>query len=368
MVIILKMTTACNGTCVYCSAYKERPQHLSEEVARRALGLAAEYLGADRSSHVHLILHGGEPLLRSARFYATFDRLMDAELGPLRPRLSVAMQSNLTLLTPRKARALRSVLTRPIGTSYDLAPGVRGIRGQRSLDERWYAGLRVAREAGLDLGLVYVVHDQTVADTEQVWTFLRNHPGVDTVRFNPLYAEGLGRSCAAGQPHLTPERWGEFLIRGWRLYERDGFSPSFAPFNELFAAHLRREPQRMSCAHKGRCHDTHLGIDPDGALYTCGRWSDTAVMSYGTVFDATWQTLRDSTVRLGLGARRATLLAGPCGDCDWWVYCHGGCPNDAYLEHGTVEARTRWCAGYLAFFEACLRPLGEPLRHDEVEG
>ena len=314
-----------------------------------------------------MILHGGEPLLRSARFYAAFDRLLDETFGPLRAQVSVAMQSNLTLLTTRKARALRGVLTRPIGTSYDLAPDVRGVRGKRSLDERWYAGLRVARDEGIDVGLVYVVHAHTVAHTEQVWTFLRNHPFVPTVRFNPLYAEGLGKTCGAGQPGLTPEQWGEFLVRGWRLYEADGFRPSFAPFSELYAAHVRREPRRLSCSHKGQCHDTHLGVDPDGALYTCGRWSDTAAYRYGRVGDTDWQGFWESPVRQALSHRRAALLQGPCGDCDWWAYCHGGCPNDAYLEHSTVDAPTRWCAGYLAFFETCLRPLGDPLGPGEGE-
>jgi serine-type anaerobic sulfatase-maturating enzyme len=367
MVIILKMTTACNGTCVYCSAYQEKPQHLSVEVARRVLGLTAEYLRDDLRGHVNLILHGGEPLLRSNRFYADFDRLMDEQLGALRPRLSVAMQSNLTLLTPAKAAALKSVLTRPIGTSYDLFGGVRSIRGTQSLDERWYRALRVAREANIDTGVVYVVHQQTVRHTEKVWTFFRNHPGVKTVRFNPLYAEGRGASDEAAELGITAEQWGEFLIRGWRLYERDGFQTSYAPFNEFFAAHVKRQPHLMSCAHKGRCSDTHLGIDPDGSLYNCGRWSDSGQYCYGTVFDSNREAILRSPVRRGLQKRQKALYEGPCRDCPWWVYCHGGCPNDAYLEHGTVEARTKWCAGYLAFFEQCLRPLGEPIGRGEVQ-
>ncbi len=361
MVIILKMTTACNGTCVYCSAYKEKPQHLSVEVARRVLGLAAEYLRADRRGHVNLILHGGEPLILSRRFYATFDKLMDEQLGALRPRLNVAMQSNLTLLTPAKAAALGPVLTRPIGTSYDLYPEVRSIRGNRSLDERWYRAMHVAREANIDTGVVYVVHRKAVRDTEKVWTFFRNHPDISSVRFNPLYAEGRGKCDEVADLIITAEQWGEFLIRGWRMYELDGFRPSFAPFSEFFAAHIRREPRRMSCAHKGRCHDTHLGIDPDGSIYNCGRWSDTQELCYGTVFDLGIEEIEQSPVRRKLGERQKVLSEGPCKDCQWWAYCHGGCPNDAYLEHGTVDAPTRWCAGTLAFFEQCLRPLGDPI-------
>jgi len=365
MVIILKMSTACNGTCVYCSAYKDKPQHLSLEVAERVLGLAAEYLNADPRGHVNIILHGGEPLLRSRRFYAAFDRLMDEQLGALRPRLSMAMQSNLTLLTPEKAAVLKPILTRPIGTSYDIYPEVRGVKGCLSLDERWYRAIHVAEAADIDTGVVYVVHSKAVENTERVWTFFRNHPWVPTVRFNPLYAEGLGKSDDVTELGITAEQWGEFLIRGWRLYERDGYRPSFAPFNEYFGAHVRREPHLMSCSHKGICSHSHLGVDPDGSLYTCGRWSDTAEFSYGTVFDTDREGILNSEVRLRLGERKDLLRAGECKECQWWAYCHGGCPNDAYLEHGTVQARTKWCAGYLAFFEECLRPLGEPVRSEE---
>lgn len=365
MVIVLKMSTACNGTCVYCSAHKKEPRHLSLTVAQRVGSLAAEYLRADLRGHVTLILHGGEPLLRSRRFFAAFDRLLDEQLGALRGRLDVALQSNLTLLTPQKAAALKPILTRPLGTSYDLFPEVRGVKGCVSLDDRWYRALHVARAAGMEPGLVYVVHSEAVRNTERVWTFFRNHPLVDSVRFNPLYAEGLAKSDDAGLA-ITAEQWGEFLIRAWRLYERDGFRPSFAPFAELFRAHMERDPQELSCVHKGNCSDTHLGVDVDGSVYTCGRWADTGAHRYGTVFDSDREGILRSAVRLELGERTARLRRGACGDCAWWVYCHGGCPNDAFLEHGTVDARTRWCEGYLAFFEECLRPLGEPMRPSEV--
>ncbi len=366
MNIILKMSTACNGTCVYCSAYKEKPQHLSLQVAGRALGLAAEYLAADRREHVHIILHGGEPLLRSRRYYEAFNRLIDERLGSLRPRLSVAMQSNLTLLTEPKAHSIRPILTRPIGTSYDIYPDVREIRGKRSLDEAWYRAMGVARSTGLETGLVYVVHSQTVRDTEKVWTFFRNHPLVRSVRFNPLYEEGLGKCGEAQRLGITAEQWGDFLIRGWRMFERDGFRAAFAPFTELLNAHVMRRPDQMSCSHKGECFDTFIGVDPDGAIYNCGRWSDTQEFSFGTVFDSGREDLLRSPARLGLSRRGKLLAEGDCADCQWWTYCHGGCPNDAYLEHGTVEARTKWCEGYLAFFEECLRPLGEPVPREEV--
>jgi uncharacterized protein len=188
---------------------------------------------------------------------------------------------------------------------------------------------------------------------------------VSSVRFNPLYAEGLGKTDEVQRLSITPADWGRFLIEGWRLYERDGFQSSFAPFNEFRSAHIRHEPELMSCAHKGHCSDTHMGVDPDGSIYNCGRWSDTKEFTFGTVFDTDRQGLAESPVRLKLGQRQAVLREGPCKGCDWWVYCHGGCPNDAYLEHGTVEARTKWCEGYLAFFEECLRPLGEPMRSEE---
>ncbi len=367
MNIILKMTTACNGTCVYCSAYKEKPQHLSLEVAERALAITAEYLRADRRARVNLILHGGEPLLRSSRFYNAFDKLVDQQLGALRRRLSVAMQSNLTLLTPSKARALKPLLTRPIGTSYDIYPGIRGIRGCRSLDDRWYDAMHVTHDANIDTGVVYVVHRQAVEETEKLWAFLRNHPYVDTVRFNPLYEEGMGKSEDAQQIGITAAQWGEFLIKGWRIFARDGFRPGYAPFAEFYSAHIDRQPQRMSCSHKGDCAHTHMGIDPDGSIYNCGRWSDTQEFTFGTVFDADRRSILTSEVRLKLAERGAVLKNGPCADCDWWAYCHGGCPNDAYLEHGTVEAKTKWCEGYLAFFEECLRPLGDPVRREESE-
>ncbi|MDY0000948.1 MAG: SPASM domain-containing protein [Polyangia bacterium] len=116
----------------------------------------------------------------------------------------------------------------------------------------------------------------------------------------------------------------------------------------------------MTCSQKGRCFQTHIGVDPDGEIFNCGGWSDTHALSFGNVQSASWEEIARSPARQRLAARPQVLREGACARCDWWFYCHGGCPNDAYLEHGEVEARTRWCEGYIDFFETCLRPHGLP--------
>lgn len=360
MVIILKMSSRCNGTCVYCSAHTSQARHITMDVVEATLRLARERLEMEPRSRVQIILHGGEPLLLTSRFYEQILELVPRLLGDMRPRLSFAMQSNLTLLTERKAAVLKRLLDRPIGTSLDIFDGVRGIVGRVGLEERWYRGMGVARRAGLETGLVYVVHKPAVEQAERVYRFFRNHPLVSRIRYNPLYAEGRAKAGAFQELGISPADWASFLITLWRLWEQDGFRGTIAPLSEFRGAHFRGEFDQMTCSQKGRCFETHVGVDPDGQIFNCGRWSDTHELSFGRVQSTSWAELEQSPSRVRLAARPRVLREGACAACAWWSYCHGGCPNDAFLEHGTVEARSRWCAGYLEFFETCLRPHGPP--------
>lgn len=102
---ILKVANRCNIDCDYCyvfnsadQAWRHLPARMSVAVARSAGHRIGEHVAAHRLPAVHVILHGGEPLLAGPRHMA--DLLAVVREGiPTGTRVHIELQTNGTLIT-----------------------------------------------------------------------------------------------------------------------------------------------------------------------------------------------------------------------------------------------------------------------------
>ncbi|MFD9944509.1 FxsB family cyclophane-forming radical SAM/SPASM peptide maturase [Nonomuraea sp. NPDC059023] len=97
---VLKIHSRCDLRCDYCYVYemadqswKEQPRRISKDVIAHTASRIAEHAHAHRLPSVHLILHGGEPLLAGADHIAHAVRSVRQALGP-EVRLNVSLQTN----------------------------------------------------------------------------------------------------------------------------------------------------------------------------------------------------------------------------------------------------------------------------------
>ena len=63
MEIILKMTTACNLNCVYCSEGDNAAQNLPQENFFKLVDELPPVLEFTKSNDIEFLFHGGEPML-----------------------------------------------------------------------------------------------------------------------------------------------------------------------------------------------------------------------------------------------------------------------------------------------------------------
>ncbi|MFF3060190.1 FxsB family cyclophane-forming radical SAM/SPASM peptide maturase [Streptomyces sp. NPDC057909] len=102
---ILKVANRCNIDCDYCyvfnsmdQAWRSLPARMSVEVARAAARRIGEHVTTHSLPTVHVVLHGGEPLLAGPRHMA--DLLSAVRDGvPADTELRFELQTNGTLLT-----------------------------------------------------------------------------------------------------------------------------------------------------------------------------------------------------------------------------------------------------------------------------
>jgi len=274
-------------------------------------------------------------------------------------RVKNTMQSNLSLVTPEWIPCLRELLAdQSMGTSFDIVEGIRGLAGGRDLAETWFRAVHLLRSNDIRVGVVYVVHRQSLGRARDLYYYFRNLDRRLSVRFNPLYREGRANEAESEGLWITADEYGEFLIDLCGVWLADDRRSSVMPLAEWYRAW--RGEFRLCCDSRGSCYESHLGIDPNGAVYGCGRASDNGAHKLGNIFEDDLDALLARRRQGGLASRSEGLRAGVCRDCRYWELCHGGCPMMAWLYHGDLLRETYFCPARRRLFEHYEELFGPP--------
>jgi uncharacterized protein len=354
VLIVAKPTLRCNAACAYCSSAGDGAGGAPEMTAevRDLLVARAVELGRDRREPTTILWHGGEPLLRGAGFFAGAARRARACAGGARLRHEV--QTNLTLLTPPLAAALRDELgVRGLGTSFDPFSGHRRLARGGDYQAAWRAGYRVARAHGLQVGGLLTIDRALLGRVADAYVYYRNFAGEVSLRVNAVYPIGRGRRVA-DRLGVTAEEWGEVLVALRAAWERDGRPGWLHPVSG-WVAHAEGRPARLSC-DCGHCPGDILAVGPTGHVYQCGRALDAGLAPLGHLADGPLAALCEAPARRAFAARRERLRAGACRGCAWFDACGGGCAVLALAATGSLEARDPSCAGRRRFLDTLARP------------
>jgi uncharacterized protein len=361
MIVIIKATTACNGTCLYCSTDSrlQGKSSMPKERLRSLFEAFRPWLLKDGSRCLDLIWHGGEPLMSGPDFFEAVtteqDRVFKGDMGRVRNHL----QSNLTLVTDEWIPVLKKLLPgADVGSSFEIVEGIRGLGSGEDLARKWLSSVRLLHDHGFSTGVLYVVHKRSLGLARTLYDLFHRLPGVTTARFNPLYRAGRGRRERAKPLLVTADDYGRFLLDLSEVWRENGMPDGVAPLSEWSRAWLG-DPTSLCCDGLGDCQKTHLGIGPDGGVNGCGRAIESGVTGYGNIFrDGLTRILRHP-LRSRLSKRASRLREGPCRGCAYWRICHGGCPVDGWIYYGDLLRETYFCASrkrVFAHFEEIFGP------------
>ena len=127
------------------------PLDMLETTAERI----GEHLENSPSENVHIIWHGGEPLILGPDYYEAAADIFERHCSGSLDRLSHSMQSNLTCLTEEHLEPLSRLGINSFGTSYDPEPGLRGPGIPRDSDiynRRFMEGIKLLDRHGIGWG------------------------------------------------------------------------------------------------------------------------------------------------------------------------------------------------------------------------
>jgi uncharacterized protein len=208
---ILKIHQRCNLSCDYCYVYegpdqswRERPITMAPLVWRAAAGRIAEHVRQHEPDRVHVVLHGGEPLLAGAERIQELTREIRAAVPP-QCEVRFELQTNGVRLTHSIAELLLDLGIR-VGISLDGTGNDRHRRfpnGRGSLPHvrRALALLAEPRYQPIFGGLLCVV-DPGVDPLECYEELLRcEPPSVDFLLPHANWAAPPERSDASATPY-----------------------------------------------------------------------------------------------------------------------------------------------------------------------
>ncbi len=355
-VVIWNLIRRCNLTCQHCystSANRDFPGELSTAEAYevmddlKAFGVPV------------LILSGGEPLLRPD--------ILDIGRRAKAMGFYVGLSSNGTLIDERNVAALADTGFDYVGVSLDgigeTHDAFRRLAGGFELALR---GVRLAREAGMKVGIRYTMTEDNAQDLPALLQLMADED-IDKFYFSHLNYAGRGNKHRADDVRHARTRWAmDLLIEQALAQLRTSRPREFVTGNNdadgVYLLHWARRhyPQRAEALHEalrrwgGNASGVNVAnIDNLGNVHPDTMWWK---IKLGNVrerpFSAIW---RDASHPLMAGLRQTPRpVLGRCGACAHRDICNGNTRVRAWELTGDFWAADPAC--YLSDEEIGVTP------------
>ena len=354
--LILLPTLDCNVACDYCFEEKARVQ-LSREQLPGLTRSILDHMEARGTTRAELYWQGGEAMLLGPAWFEHAFEAMGRAAAERGLAFHHSLQTNLIGYGPHWNAVLRTMFDGSVGTSMDFPNRHRRLKSGSTerYTEVWLRSVRQAREAGLKVGVIAVLHPGSLeARARDFLSFYAREVGIDDLQVNLPFPGGPGH----GGDTLAPEPLTRFLLELLDAWLDTRFDSGFrlGPFDALLDAFSGR-PARLPCIWQPNCADEFAAIDARGAVALCDCW----VTSYpdhrfGNVFrtPSLSEMLGASPVRQAFLDRPRHLVDHEdCGTCPHLSLCHGGCPVRTFAASGTILAKDPYCEVYKALFTRC---------------
>lgn len=311
LAVHVEVETDCNQKCVHCYNFWRDSQVTKRISLDKSLAIrVADELA--KSKVFHVILNGGEPM-------ENFENLLFF-MGELSRRgISFSLNSNLTMMSKGKARALRAaglrgVLTSLLSHEAETHDKLTHLHGSFS---RIQKGIENSVGAGLSVSVNMVVTKANLSDVEKAGRYVKglgafafSATRVASPRSSPKSLSGIELDYT--DVVSIVKQMGSLVEVGLKLDSLIPYPTCF--FNERRLLELFSS---RSCS----AGKTSLAIGADGSVRACPHYE----VNYGSIFQESlgsiWARMQEW--------RDGRLLHEKCVSCRALSMCGGGCRMEA---------------------------------------
>nr|WP_259408252.1 FxsB family cyclophane-forming radical SAM/SPASM peptide maturase [Streptomyces akebiae] len=352
---VIKVHSRCDLACDHCYVYQHadqswrgRPVTMSEETFRHAAGRIAEHAAAHRLTRVHVVLHGGEPLLAGRERLRGFARSLRSALSGV-AELDLRMQTNGLRLDDEFCAMLvdESIVT-SISLDGDEASNDRH-RIRRDGSGSYHDVVRAVRLLGSPPHRAAFGGLLCTIDVEN-----------DPVEVYRALAELRPPAVDFLLPHATwefppPRPGGETDYADWLIAVHKQWTADGMPMRiRMFESISRLTRGRGSLTEAlGLGSSDLLVVETDGALEQAD-WLKTAYPGApATGMHLATHRLEEAAEHRGIQARRAGLdgLSAQCRACPVVSVCGGGLYGHRHRSSNGFDNPSVYCADLLKIIE-----------------
>ena len=343
---------SCPARCQYCFGPNSTPAGSLGRMGAAVLEAAAGWMSADATRDgCNVTFHGGEPLSAGLEFFqASLPLLHKSCTGK---QLELGLQSNLWLLTDAYCELFKAYQV-GLGTSLDGPEEINDAQRGRGYFRKTMAGLSLARQHGLAVGVIATLTAQSGGCWREVLDFFAGK-GLNVSLHAALAPLTVGGELRPPDWALSPEAFGDVL---------EAILTALAsPTCDESLNRVRIEPIASACKsirHGGGgsctfspCLGKFYAVVPDGSIYPCQRFAGVEAFRLGNVLDHGGQPKVENSAAWALLSRRQEQVEQDCAGCEFVSLCHGGCAYNALAAGGrssTMGRRDPYCSAYQRLF------------------
>ena len=352
--VLLKVASRCNLDCSYCyvyhmgdDAWRNQPKRMSEAVQVATVRQIAE-LYASQKHRLHVVLHGGEPLLIGPKqMYKLCSRLRSALPAPC----EVHVQTNGVLLTDELVDIFVQF---DVGISISI-DGPSDVHDRHRVDHRKrgsYNRVRnaiarlTAREDARPLfsGVLAVV--APTSDPKSVYTSLKA-TGAPSIDF--LVRDGNHACLPDGKASVSSTEYGHWLIDLLDIYLTDPTPPRVRLFDDMLRLIMGGKSNKEGV---GTTDYGILVIDTDGSINK----NDTLKVAQNSAdrfHGSSWSILSDSLLDVIHSQAYSDYFhqqrptAAKCLACSELHVCGGGMVAHRWSDDRAFDNPSIFCADQL---------------------
>lgn len=307
---------ACNLRCSYC--YHGRTSvsgELSTDKFEKMIQITFPYY-----RKVHILWHGGEPLLMSLSKYEEWQSIISKNAKMFNVKVSQSLQTNGTNISNEFIDYFIKYNI-GVGISYD------GLFNElvRGMSKKTLEGIRLMRSRGLSPGLLMVVSGLNYRNLIEEYECMKNL--TTHLKLNHYYGSFSKQEFTA----YVPDDLIKAYIKLFEYWLNDPAAINIEPFNTYVRMVLPNHPEQC---YKGSCISQWVSIKPDGILSLCTADFPNQY-NFGNIDSIS--DIREIYVSKGfkLLISNAITRRYVCKDeCELYSNCQGGCVA-CYLEEAT---------------------------------
>ena len=346
--VLISPTYRCNADCEYCFENKTSDMMTLGEF-ELLFQRISDYLRQQDVSNLTIYWVGGEIFVMDPEWLLRAHDMIRDRAEKAGINVQNLLQSNLVAYGPRWRTVVAEMFNNSLGSSLDFPNLYRKLAGGTpdTFNQTWYRKLEEAKEAGIQVGIIALLHDGTLsAGAEQFYSYYVEDLGVTRFQINTPYPGGHPTPVKQGFP-LDNDLLSAFYSDLFDLWMRRGRPEgiSIGPLDELVDYFLTGE-NRLSCIWGENCANSFIGVSPKGDVGQCEGWvASYPDHVYGNLFTSrNLVDIMNSPVRKQLLERPVRLMQEKdCAKCEYLALCHGGCAVRAYSSTGNLFAKDPYC-------------------------